>query len=211
MHVIATRSELLVRRVQIALARQGRDLLTEKRRALKTEFDRLATTVLQAMRTLEEVCAEGRRLLSDAVAAEGPEAVGSASLAASGDVELDVRTKRVAGVAIVDIGRGAVRRPLTGRGYALTASSARLDAVADAFEHQIDLLLDVVAAELSLRRLAAEIASTTRRVNALEHVVIPRLEAERDAIEMVLDERELESRVRLLRARARRERRRDTA
>lgn len=211
MHIAATRSELLARRVQIALALQGRDLLTEKRHALRAEFDRLGATVLQAMRALEEDCAEGRGLLSDAVAAEGPEAVGSASLAASGNVELDVRTKRVAGVAIVEIGRGAVRRPRTGRGYALTATSARLDAVADAFEHQVDLLLDVVATELSLRRLAAEIASTTRRVNALEHVVIPRLESERDYIEMVLDERELEDRVRLLRARAHRERRREAA
>jgi V/A-type H+-transporting ATPase subunit D len=58
--------------------------------------------------------------------------------------------------------------------------------------------------------LAEEITRTTRRVNALEHVVIPRLESERDAIQAVLDERELEDRVRLRRARAA-GRRRDAA
>ena len=67
---------------------------------------------------------------------------------------------------------------------------------------------DVAAAELSLRRLAEEISRTTRRVNALEHVVVPRLERERDAIAMVLAERELEDRVRLRRARAAGHRRR---
>jgi V/A-type H+/Na+-transporting ATPase subunit D len=50
--------------------------------------------------------------------------------------------------------------------------------------------------------LAGEIARTTRRVNALEHVVVPELEHERDAIELVLAERELEDRIRLRRARS---------
>jgi V/A-type H+-transporting ATPase subunit D len=66
----------------------------------------------------------------------------------------------------------------------------------------LDLVLDVAAAELSLRRLAGEISRTTRRVNALEHVVVPRLERERAVIAMVLAERELEDRIRLRRARA---------
>jgi V/A-type H+/Na+-transporting ATPase subunit D len=39
-------------------------------------------------------------------------------------------------------------------------------------------------------------------VNALDHVVVPRLERESDSIAMVLEERELEDRVRLRRARA---------
>lgn len=44
-----TRSELLLRRGQIALARLGRDLLTEKRDALKREFVRLSASALEAM------------------------------------------------------------------------------------------------------------------------------------------------------------------
>jgi V/A-type H+-transporting ATPase subunit D len=82
------------------------------------------------------------------------------------------------------------------------ATTPRIDVAAASFERLLDLLLDVAAAELSLRRLAGEISRTTRRVNALEHIVVPRLERERDAIEMVLAERELEDRVRLRRARA---------
>lgn len=202
-HVTATRSELLARRAQIALAVQGRDLLEEKRDALKREFTRLGATVLEAMETLEERCAEGRRVLSQAVAAEGPEAVGSAALAAAGSIEVGLHTRSVAGVAIVEVDKPPVRRARTDRGYSLGATSARVDRVAEAFEAQLDLLLDVVASELSLRRLAAEIARTTRRVNALDQVLIPRLEAERDAIATVLEERALEDRVRLTRARAR--------
>ena len=101
------------------------------------------------------------------------------------------------------------RARATSRGYSLVATTPRIDVAAASFERLLDLLLDVAAAELSLRRLAGEISRTTRRVNALEHVVVPRLEHERDAIEMVLAERELEDRIRLRRARAAGRRRRD--
>ena len=66
----------------------------------------------------------------------------------------------------------------------------------------LEKLLDVAALELSIRRLADEIARTTRRMNALEHVVLPALETERAHIALVLEEREMEDRVRLRRARS---------
>ena len=209
--VSATRSELLARRAQIALAVQGRELLKEKRSALLSEFNRLGASVLEAMQALERDATDAGRLLADAVAAHGPERVHSAALAAEGEVELALLARSVAGVAIVEIEKEAVARPRTGRGYSLAATSARIDAAAESFEAVLDALLDVAALELSLRRLANEINRTTRRVNALEHVVVPRLEAERASIALVLEERELESRIRLLRARPKAEDRRRVA
>jgi V/A-type H+-transporting ATPase subunit D len=114
-----------------------------------------------------------------------------------------VRTRSVAGVPITEIEKGTVERVRTGRGYSLTAASTRIDAVAERFETVLDRLLDVAALELSVRRLADEISRTTRRMNALEHVVLPGLEAERAHIELVLEEREMEDRVRLRRMRFR--------
>jgi V/A-type H+/Na+-transporting ATPase subunit D len=198
----ATRSELLARRAQIALATQGRDLLKEKRAALMREFERASTSVLEAIETLGRHATEGRRTLAETVAFDGPEAVGSAALAASGDVAIRMSTRNVAGVPVVEIEHDPVSRARTERGYSLAATTPRIDATAAAFESQLDLLLDVVATELNLRRLAGEISRTTRRVNALEHVVVPRLARQRDTIRMVLAERELEDRVRLRRARA---------
>ena len=201
-HVSATRSELLARRAQIALAEQGRNLLKERRDALKREFMRLSATALAAMESLEEQCSAGRRELSNAVALDGREAVGSAALAAGAEVEVGLSARNVAGVAIVEVEKPPLQRKPTERGYSPAATTARIDRVAVAFELQVELLLDVIATELSLRRLAAAIALTTRRVNALEVVVIPRLEAERDFIELVLEERQREDRVRLMRARS---------
>jgi V/A-type H+/Na+-transporting ATPase subunit D len=201
--VSATRSELLVRRAQIGLAVGGRDLLKEKRTALMREFDRLSRNAVAAMKDLEERSRTARSSLSETVALDGPEAVGSAALAARGEIGVGLATKSVAGVRIVELEHDPVGRARTDRGYSLAATTPRIDGVAEGFEAVLEGLLDFVAVELSLRRLAEEITRTTRRVNALEHVVIPRLEAEKDYISMVLDERELENRVRLMRAKAR--------
>jgi V/A-type H+/Na+-transporting ATPase subunit D len=198
--VTATRSELLARRSRIALAGQGRDLLTEKRAALMREFQRISAAVLEAVRDLERRAAAGRSALGEALALDGPETVRSAAVAATGTIDVELSTRMVAGVQLIELAHSPVGRPRIGRGYAITTSSPRIDAAAEAFERQLDALLDVVAIELTLRRLAEQIASTTRRVNALEHVVIPDLEAERDFIALVLEERELEDRVRLMRA-----------
>jgi V/A-type H+-transporting ATPase subunit D len=52
---------------------------------------------------------------------------------------------------------------------------------------------------MRVRRLAEEIGRTTRRVNALDNVLLPRLAAELGYIQMVLEEREREDLFRLKR------------
>jgi V/A-type H+-transporting ATPase subunit D len=199
----ATRSELLARRARIRLAVQGRDLLKERRSALISEFERLGTSALESIDLLDREVAGAGHLLGTAIAAHGREPLASAAFAAEDGIRVRVRTRSVAGVPVVVVEKGEVVRARTSRGYSLVATSARIDAVAERFESVLDDLLEVAALELSVRRLADEIARTTRRMNALEHVVIPGLEAERKHISLVLEERELEDRVRLRRMRSR--------
>jgi V/A-type H+/Na+-transporting ATPase subunit D len=201
--VSATRSELLARRARIRLAAQGRDLLKERRSALVHEFNRLGASALASMDALDRDAADAGRFLGISVAAQGQEPVESAACAAQGEVEVSLRTRSVAGVPIVEIAKQPVARARTDRGYSLAATSARLDEVAERFEAVLDRLLDLAVLELSVRRLADEIARTTRRMNALEHVVVPRLEADRARIALILAEREMEDRVRLRRMRTR--------
>jgi V/A-type H+/Na+-transporting ATPase subunit D len=200
--VSATRSELLARRARIRLAAQGRDLLKERRTALVHEFNRLGASALASIDALDRDAADAGRRLGLAVAAHGPEPVESAAFAAKGEVEVSLRTRSVAGVPIVEIEAEPVARARTDRGYSLAATSARVDEVAERFEAVLDRLLELAVLELSVRRLADEIARTTRRMNALEHVVVPRLESERAHIALVLEEREMEDRVRLRRMRS---------
>jgi V/A-type H+-transporting ATPase subunit D len=201
--VYATRSELLARRARIKLATQGGELLKERRGALIKEFDRLGASVLESIEVLDREIAGAGQLLGIAIADEGREPLESAALAAEEGIGVAIHTRTVAGVQIVEIEKGEVERARTGRGYSLVATSARIDAVAERFESVLARLLEVAALELSVRRLADEIARTTRRMNALEHVVVPRLEAEQARIALVREAREVEDRVRLRRMRVR--------
>ncbi len=76
-------------------------------------------------------------------------------------------------------------------------TSITIDEAASAFETEVDSIIQLAESELRLKRLASEIQRTSRRLNALEHLMIPRLEAERDFIQMALDERERSDHFRL--------------
>jgi V/A-type H+-transporting ATPase subunit D len=66
------------------------------------------------------------------------------------------------------------------------------------------VLLRIASRELHLARLGEEIQETSRRINALEQLLLPGLVAEAGRIESALDERDREDAVRLKRFRARR-------
>ena len=94
------------------------------------------------------------------------------------------------GLKVPHIEQKRVARPLLGRGYSVVGASIMIDEAASAFEDEVDSIIRLAESELCLTRLANEIERTSRRLNALEHLVIPRLEAERDFIRFALDERE---------------------
>lgn len=209
MHVVtATRTELLARRHRAALAEQGRDLLTDKRTALVRAFGYRSARLLERLAQLQSSAADARAQLDDAVVAAGAGAVSSASFAATGRIGVTLSVDMVAGVVVADVEHDPVIRDAADRGYALAVTDPAIDRAADAYEAEVELLLDLAALELSVRRLAEEIARTTRQVNGLEHVVLPRLRSDARRIALVLDEREREETARLKRARAQARRRR---
>lgn len=203
----ATRAELLAKKKQIGLARQGRDLLKEKRNALLKELIRTAEQVIRSSDELEQSVGESVAALALAEALDGPEAVQSAAFAARGQVPLTVKVTNVMGVLIPMIEQKRVGRGPLDRGYSLTNVSSRIEEVAETFETLLDLIIELASSEMRLRRLAEEIGRTTRRVNALENVLIPHLETQRNYIQMVLAEREREDLFRLKRVKMKLERR----
>lgn len=202
--VTATRSELLARRAQIDLAQRGRDLLEDKREQLLSEFRKVADLVLADSGALERAAGQAREALALAEGWDGAWAVRSAVLAVQAQPAIRTRTVSIMGLRLAEIEHDPVGRPRTGRGMTLAGSTARIDLAAERFETEIELLLRLAGRELRLRRLVDEIARTTRRLNALELVVLPRLRAEAAAIRAVLGEREREDRFRLKQAKERR-------
>lgn len=192
-----TRMELLAHKEQISLARQGRELLEQKRTALMKELMRIADTVMEHSDALQHAADKARRTLVRAEAIAGTEAIKSAALASRAVFPLQVTTTNIMGVKVPHIEQKRMSRSIFGRGYSVVGTSLTIDEVASAFELEVEVIIQLAESELRLMRLAAEIQKTSRRLNALEHLLIPRLENERDFIQTSLDERERSDHFRL--------------
>jgi V/A-type H+/Na+-transporting ATPase subunit D len=189
-HVSITRMELLAREAQISLATQGRDLLEQKRTALLKELLKTVDSVMERAGALQDAAAHAHEALARAEAVAGVEAVAAAALASRGELPLEVRSITVMGVRVPNIEQKRVARPLSGRGYSFVGTSLTIDEAAEAFEAEVHIIIRLAESELRLTGLAEEVQRTSRRLNALDHLLIPRLIAERDQIQMALDERE---------------------
>jgi len=198
--VTPTRMALLAKKAQIKLAKQGSELLKEKQTTLVKEFMKISGTAMSKSDELERLSVRADQALARARALDGPEVVRSASFAAQGEVSVEVSGTSIMGVSVpmVAVGTG-VKRPLLERGYGLVGTSSRIDEVAASFEDELSLVIELAAIEMRLKRLGEEIRKTTRRVNALENVLIPDLHAQLRYIEMTLAEREREDIFRLKR------------
>ena len=197
--VSPTRLQLLAIKTQITLAQQGRDLLKEKRKAMMQKFMGAAAVLIEKGEALERSAAVTRRALALADAFDGDQAVNSASFAARGEASIVIDHGHVMGVPVPKFEHKNFSRSLGARGYSLIGTSARIDEVARRFEEELNTVVEVAEWEATLRRLAAEIQRTSRRVNALEHVTLPRLSAQSRLNGMILEEREREDHFRLKR------------
>ncbi|KXB03685.1 ATP synthase subunit D [candidate division MSBL1 archaeon SCGC-AAA261G05] len=197
-----TRGELLKLRKRIDLAKRGHELLKEKRDALVTEF-------FDTLDRFEKVRGEMREKLENAFEKliYSQIIMGSLDLrkaveASMRDLEVDIGTRNIMGVKVPVVEPEDVRRKIMERGYSLHQSSPKLDEAAKEFESVLETILELAEIYKTVKLLAREIEKTKRRVNSLEHVLIPRIEESIEYIEMRLEELERENFFRLKRVKA---------
>ncbi len=187
-----TRMNLLARKAQIKLAVDGVSLLKGKRDALLQELIARA----RALRIeRNELHARGRQAviaLALARALRGATEVRSAALAGQREMNVEVKTHKVWGLNLADIDlRGIVRTPEQ-RGIGLLDVSAYLLEAGEAAERMLEQLLKCAPMERNLQILGEEVKKVSRRINALEEYLLPRLRHEVRTIARVLDKRERE-------------------
>ncbi len=187
--VAPTRSNLLQRRDQLRLAQRGADLLKRKRDALIGEFFALVKESLAARRALEAVGRDAYFSLFLANAWDGPEAVKSLSLAQSQGLEVEITVDNLFGVKVPRVLPPEFSHELP---FSPVEAGTQTLAAAEQFRRLTEALVQVAATETRLRRIGEEIKKTSRRVNALEQLVIPGVQWEIRDIRSVLDQRALE-------------------
>ena len=192
-----TRMELLKLKQREKLAVKGYNLLKEKRNALIMEFFNILERVRGARERVEEKLKEAFEDLTEAQIMMGDMAVNKAAMAVKEFIKVDIDSRNIMGVVVPVIEMESTERSMVERGYGLVDTSVKLDEAAKKFEESVSLIVELGEIEKSVRLLAGEIESTKRRVNALEHIIIPRLQNTVSYIEMRLEEMERENFVRL--------------
>lgn len=192
-----TRMELLKLKDREKLAVKGHGLLKEKRNALIMEFFNILDRVKGSRENVETKLQEAFEDLTAAQIVMGDLAVKKAAMSVKESVKVEIDSRSVMGVSVPLIDAETSNRTIVDRGYGFLDTSAKLDEAARDFEESIKLIIELAEIEKTIVLLAAEIESTKRRVNALEHIIIPRMENTVKYIEMRLEEMERENFVRL--------------
>jgi len=188
-----TRMTLLQKRNQKKLAEKGADLLKKKRDALVAEFFDLVGEALEAREKLSSSAREAYLALFLAKAFDGPAEVEALALGVPSVEEVAAEVENVWGTKVP---RFRVTWPAKVMA-SLIATGGQTLAAQRAFRAFAEALVAVANTETRLKRIGEEIKKTTRRVNALEQVVIPGLDAQIRYIRQVLEQREREDNFRL--------------
>jgi len=199
-----TRMGLLEVRARRGVAAKGARLLRAKREVLAGELWKLMRDVLAGRSRLDEVLREAVKALGIARAVIGEETLVSLADGAGRESPLEVKLRKVWGVPTPTVSAPALVRAADARGASAASYGVAGAEAARRHEEALEVLLRIASRELHLARLGEEIQATSRRINALEQLLLPALAAEAARVEAALGERDREDAVRRKRFRARR-------
>lgn len=186
-----TRMELLKLRRREAIARKGHDLLEEKRDAMVLELFRLLEEYRDVRDRMVTAMEEAYAHLARARMAAGEQTLREISYAAPPIQMIEGGTRQVMGVLVprMEVPTRLRRGP---RGYTPATAPAEVDEAMDAFDRALREILVYAEIETAIVSLSRATESTKRRVNALEHIQIPRIQATERRIEAHIQELERE-------------------
>lgn len=194
-----TRMELTRLKKKLVTASRGHKLLKDKRDELMRQFLDMARENMELRKKVEAGIKAANTKFVIAKAGMNEQTLSTALMAPKQEVRIALGDRNVMSVDIPVYDyktKSANSNDIYSYGFAFT--SGELD---DAVKSLSDILPDMLRlaeVEKSCQMLAAEIEKTRRRVNALEHVIIPETREGIKYISMKLDENERSTQVRLM-------------
>ena len=197
--VTPTRMVLNQLKGRLKTARRGHKLLKDKRDELMRQFMDVVKLNKQLRTRVEEGLTAAFSSLQVASAIMSPEMLEQALLYPRQSVELGLTYKNIMSVNVPQYSFQTKNNdPSEIYPYGFAQTSGELDDALDKMARVFEDMLELAQVEKTMQLLAEEIEKTRRRVNALEHVMIPELESNIKYIAMKLEENENATKVRLL-------------
>jgi len=182
-----TKMALLELKNKLKRAKKGHKLLKDKQEGLMKAFMDIIREVQKLRKEVEkELGLVFQNLLLASAVIPHPEYLETALLAPTTKIELDIETKNVMSVKLADIKADVKGDVLS---YGFTETSGELDTALTSLREILPLLIQLAESEKKAERMADELEKTRRRVNALEHVMIPNVEDTIKFISQNLEER----------------------
>lgn len=197
--VTPTRMELTKQKKRLATAVRGHKLLKDKRDELMRQFLDLVRENKALRERVEAGIAAANKNFVLARATTSEQVLNTALLAPKQEVYVDAGSRNVMSVDIPVFSyktRSADAGDIYSYGFAFT--SADLDDAVKSLQELFEDMLKLAEVEKSCQLMATEIEKTRRRVNALEHVMIPDAQEKIRYITMKLDENERSTQIRLM-------------
>lgn len=199
LNINPTRMELTRLKRRLAMARRGHKLLKDKRDELMRQFLEAVRENKKLRREVEEGIVRANQHMSVARSLMQNEALAVALMYHKQEMTLSVSEKNIMSVRVpkfqIEL-KTANKNDIYSYGYAFT--SFDLDDAVRALSDIFPDLLRLAEVEKACQLMASEIEKTRRRVNALEHVMIPQYQDTIRYITMKLDENERSSITRLM-------------
>lgn len=199
MNVNPTRMELTNLKRKLLTARKGHKLLKDKRDELMRRFLSLIRETKELRRKVEGGVKTANFHMSVARSVMTDREIEVALMMPAQRMNADVETKNIMGVDVPVFKpelKSAKNGEIYSYGYAFTGGD--LDEAVSSLSDVMPDMLKLAENEKTCRLLASEIEKTRRRVNALEHVLIPQYEETIKHITMKLHENERSSTTRLM-------------
>jgi len=198
-NVIPTRMELTRLKGKLINARRGHKLLKDKRDELMRQFLILVRENMALREKVEEGIKAANKNFVLARSSMTEETVNAAFMAPKQEVSLEVGNQNVMSVNIPTFKyQTRTSDPNDIYSYGLAFTSSDLDDAVLSLSSVLPEMLKLAESEKSCQLMASEIEKTRRRVNALEHVMIPDMQESIKYISMKLDENERSSQIRLM-------------
>jgi V/A-type H+-transporting ATPase subunit D len=175
---------------ELSFAREGHELLEQKREILILELKRFTARAIEAQHKVDEELAAAFAALKEAQLATGVSGVASAGRAVNIQPEVTVRQHKVMGVPLPAVAIELNDNPPY---YGPSGTSVWTDEAVRRFKEALAAIATLAETRISVVRLAREIQKTIRRVNALERILLPDYEETLGHVEGALEEAERES------------------
>ncbi|GLI34755.1 V-type ATP synthase subunit D [Desulforhabdus amnigena] len=183
------KSNLLRLKDELFFARDGLELLDEKKEALMAHINTLAGKAERVRAKMNAMLEEAYSHLREAILVDGRLACERAALASKMGEEVRVREKSFMGVALPIV---RIDLPRFVPSYGFQGTGTAMDAVAKTIQGGMEIIAELAEIEVGLFRLIAEIKKTIKRINALENIYIPVYESTIKHMEESLEEKERE-------------------